>query len=135
MGYQSGSNCYESANSAVVASVSGQTGGVFVFGSPASVISSTVPCNNGNPYCTTTTSTNVPSTIEPYVADVSVDGLVATYKFTGAITGTTFSKAVTLQPQQCQLIDYQDSFLLSGMVVAVWFLAWSFVVLKKAVNS
>lgn len=132
--FQSGSNCYESANSAVIASVSSQTGGVFVFGSPASVISSTVPCNNGNPYCTMTTSTNVPSTIEPYVADVSVDGVVATYKFTGAITGTTFSKAVVLQPQQCQLIDHEDAFLLSGMVVAVWFVAFAFVMLKKSVN-
>lgn len=135
MSYQSGSNCYETASAAVAATVSSQSGGVYIFGSPASTISNTVPCGNGNPYCNITTSTTVPSTIEPYITDITVDNTLVTYKFTGAITGTVLTKSVTIQPQQCQLVDYQDSFILSGMVIAVWFTAWAVVVLKKAIQS
>lgn len=135
MSFQSGSNCYETAGSALSASVSSQSGGVYVFGSPATTVSQTLPCGNGNPYCTITTSTTVPSTIEPYITDISVNDTLVTYKFTGAITGTVLTKSLTIQPQQCQLVDYQDSFILSGLVISVWFIAWAMVVIRKTIEA
>ena len=106
MAYQVGTTCYGSASQALSAIASDQLGSVVVHGGAAYVVGVDA------------------------VASSSI-----TYSFTPIAGGAPFISVVSMTPQPCGLMDWQDGLALGWGIATAWILTAAVMHLRKAAHQ
>ena len=106
MSYQVGSTCYASASAALSAAASSQVGGVVVHGGVGYVVG---------------------------VDAVASDSI--TYRLSPLSGGQAVQSVVTLTPQPCGLLQWQDGLTLGWSVAAAWIVTAAVMHLRRAAHQ